>query len=202
MRLIGRNLSPYARRVAIWCALQGRALERSEWAPVDPAIKDDLSRMNPVLRVPALELDDGSCLIETFAICDWLDETGPHRLVPASGIERRDTLQRIAVATSTTEKVVALVYETNRRPPEFHFPQWRDRLIEQIRGGLAAMEAKAPAKFFGGDSPDGSDIATVCAYQMAEVTNPFLLEPGYPKLAALAERAMALAPFADTKPQM
>ena len=30
MILYGRNLSPFRRRVAIWCALQGRQLERRE----------------------------------------------------------------------------------------------------------------------------------------------------------------------------
>ena len=76
-----------------------------------------------------------------------------------------------------------------------------DRLVMQVRGGFDAMEAFAPAHgFLGGDAPDGSDIAVVVAYQMAEVTNPFLVEERYPRLAALAERAMALEAFADTHP--
>ena len=30
MILYGRNMSPFVRRVAIWCALQGRQIERRE----------------------------------------------------------------------------------------------------------------------------------------------------------------------------
>ncbi len=202
--LYGRDLSPYARRVAIWARLQGRALERRALAATDPRDAEAIRAVHPGLRVPVLELEDGTRLIESFAICDWLDETAPEgrRLVPASGPARRDGLQRIALAHATTEKIVALVYERNRRPEALHWPEWQERLAGQVRGGFAALEAAAPAAgFFGGAAPDGSDIATVCALQMAEATNPWLLEPGSPRLAALAERAMALPAFAETDPR-
>jgi Glutathione S-transferase len=203
MILYGRNLSPYARRVAVWCALQGRAVERRE-IPSMGDTWDEVRAHNPVGRVPILILEDGAELIETWAICDWLEDTAPEggRLVPPTGVPRRDCLQRLALANSTVEKVVALVYEKNRRPDEFQWPDWQERLVTQIRGGLAAMEAAAPGSgWHGGAGPDGSDIATVIAVQMAEATNPWLLEPGYPRLAALCERAMALAPFAETDPR-
>ncbi|WP_420392011.1 glutathione S-transferase family protein [Acuticoccus sp.] len=201
MTLAGRNLSPYARRVAIWCALQGRPLERAAVAAMDPADAATLRSFHPGMRVPALRLADGTTLIDTFAICDWLDETADGaRLVPEHGAVRRDCLQRIALAHATTEKIVALVYERNRRPEALHWADWQERIVMQIRGGFEAMEAAAKDGFHGGGNPDGSDIAIVCAYQMAGVTNPFLIEDRYPKLAALAERAMALPEFADTYP--
>ena len=77
MILFGRNLSPFARRIAIWCAMQGRDLERSEILVTG----DDFTRlkeMNPVGRVPVLELDDGTRLSESYAMGDWLDETSPN----------------------------------------------------------------------------------------------------------------------------
>lgn len=201
MKLIGRDLSPYARRVAIWCALQGRTIERERLAATDPAAREAIAAYHPGVRVPALVLDDGEVLIESASICDYLDETGTPRLVPAAGVERRKVMQRIAIAHATTEKIVAVVYEKNRRPAEYTWPEWLDRLVMQVRGGFDAMEAFAPAHgFLGGDAPDGSDIAVVVAYQMAEVTNPFLVEERYPRLAALAERAMALEAFAETHP--
>lgn len=201
MKLIGRNLSPYARRVAIWCALQGRQIEREMLAAGDPALAETIAAYHPGVRVPALVLDDGEVLIETYCICDWLDETGSPRLVPASGEARRKVMQRIAIAHATTEKIVAMVYEKVRRPEEYHWPQMLERITMQVRGGFGAMEAFTPETgFLGGDTPDGSDIAVVCAYQMAAFATPWLVDGRYPKLAALAERAMELAPFADTHP--
>lgn len=204
MRLVGRDLSPYTRRVAIWCALQGRAVERMKLAAMEPAAQDELRGYNPLRRVPVLVLDDGTSLIETFAICDYLDDSMPEaRLVPATGAHRRDCLQRIALAHSTTEKVVAMMYEKNRRPEALHWPEWQERVADQARAGFAAMESMVPQEgFFGGDRPDGSDIAFVCAVQQAEVTNPSLLETAGPKLRGLAERAMALEPFRTTYPQL
>jgi glutathione S-transferase len=202
MILYGRDLSPFARRVAIWCALQGRVPERRKIA-IAGADFDEIRAHNPVVRVPILILDDGTHLIETFAICDWLEETAPEgrRLVPERGLARRDCLQRIALANSVAEKAVAMVYEKNRRPEALHWADWQERLAGQIRGGLAAMEASAPAEgFHGGAAPDGSDIAAVCAVQFVEATNPWLLEPGYPRLAALVGRAMAIPAVAETVP--
>jgi len=203
MILYGRDKSPYVRRIAIWCALQGRDVEREWLAATDAEDAEAIRAVHPGTRVPVLALEDGTRLIETSAICDWLDETAPEgaRLVPASGLARRDCLQRIGLANATAEKEVALIYEKNRRPEALHWAPWIERIRGQIRGGLEAMEMAAPeAGFHGGARPDGSDVAIVIAYQLAEASNPDLLDPRLPALAALAERAMAHPGFAETRP--
>jgi glutathione S-transferase len=202
MILYGRNLSPYTRRVAIWCALQGRGLERRELMVAGPDF-DEIKAHNPVARVPILILNDGTHLIETFAICDYLDETAPNgtRLIPDSGAARMECLRRLAVANSTTEKAVAMVYERNRRPEELHWRDWQARVAGQIQGGLAELDRVVPADgWSGAQGPDGGDLAAICAYQFVETTNPWLLDPGYPRLAALAERGMEIEAIAVTKP--
>ncbi|MEM8841033.1 MAG: glutathione S-transferase family protein [Pseudomonadota bacterium] len=201
MILYGRNLSPFARRVALWCACQGRELERRELTVAGDDFVE-IARHNPVARVPILILDEGTHLIETFAICDYLDETAPvgTRLLPESGTARIDALQRLAVANSTAEKAVAMVYDRNRRPAELHWQAWQDRLTGQIQGGLAALEKMAPDAARGG-RPDGGDLATVIAYHFIEETNPWLLDPDYPELAALAGRAMDWPGVRETMPK-
>lgn len=201
MILYGRDVSPFVRRVAVWSALQGREVERRQLMVTgeDFAL---LKTLNPVARVPVLVLDDGTRLIDSHAIGDWLDETSPNgvRLVPASGAARRDALQRLAIAAGTAEKAVALVYERNRRPENLHWKEWQQRLVGQVQGGLSALEAAAPDTGWTGDAPDAGDIATVIAYQFVEASNPWVLEPGYPRLAAFAERAMQVPAIAATKP--
>jgi glutathione S-transferase len=202
MILYGRNLSPYVRRVAIWCALQGRDIERRELMVSGPDF-DEIKAHNPVARVPILILNDGTHLIETFAICDYLDETAPNgtRLIPDSGAARMECLRRLAVANSTAEKAVAMVYEKNRRPEEFHWPDWQDRVAGQTQGGLAELDKVVPAEgWSGANGPDGGDIAAIIVYQFVENMNPWLLEPGYPRLAALATRGMEIEAIAATKP--
>ncbi|MEM6621287.1 MAG: glutathione S-transferase family protein [Pseudomonadota bacterium] len=205
MILFGRDLSPFARRLTIFCALQGHEIERRALLVVGEDF-ETLKSMNPVGRIPVLELDDGTQLSDTYAIGDWLDETSPNgrRMLPASGVERRAAFQRLALANGTAEKTVALVYERNRRPEEYHYMEWQQRLVSQIQGGLAALDAAVPASGWSGpDGADAGDVAAAIAYQMVEITNPWVLEPGYPQLAAFAERVSAEIPaFAETKPSL
>ncbi len=202
MILYGSDISPFTRRVAIWCALQGRAIERRPLRAMGEGWAE-IRRHNPVGRVPILVLDDDTELIESWAICDWLEDTAPadRRLLPVTGVARRDCLQLLALANATAEKAVAMVYERNRRPQALHWNDWQDRLTTQIRGGLVALDAALPEQgFHGGERPDGADIGAVLTHDFVADTNPWLLEPGYPRLAALATRARALAPFAETMP--
>jgi len=211
MILYGRNLSPFTRRVAIWLTLQGRAFERRELSVVDHF--DQIAAVSPVARVPVLALDDGTLLIEAWAICDWLDMTAPQvALIPASGPARTAALQAVALASAVADKVVALVYEKNRRDPALHYPAVIEKIERQIAGGLAALEALAPDHgwpdhgwpdhgWIGGDAPNGADVALVCAHDIAAATNAYLLKPGYPRLAGLAARANALPAFAATRPR-
>jgi len=160
MILYGRNLSPFVRRVAIWCGLQGRKIERREITVAGDDF-EEIKKHNPVARVPILILDDGTHLIESFAICDYLDETAPNdtRLIPDSGAARMDCLQRLALAQSTAEKSVAMVYERNRRPEEFHWRDWQQRVAGQVQGGLAELDRVVPDEgWSGGSGPDGGDI--------------------------------------------
>lgn len=203
MILYGRLLSPFARRVAIQAALQGHVIERRDILVLGPDF-ERLRSLNPVGRVPVLVLDDGTHMVETWAICDWLDETSPsgQRLLAASGIARRDTAQRLAVASGVTEKAVALVYERNRRPEEFHYMDWQQRLVAQIQGGLAVLEATvSKTGWFGGDEPDISDVATVVARDFIELTNPWVLAGGFPNLDAFAARANQIPEIGATKPE-
>ncbi|MEO1492814.1 MAG: glutathione S-transferase family protein [Pseudomonadota bacterium] len=204
MILYGRDLSPFARRIAIWCVMQDRQVERRAIQTAGPDL-ERLMALNPVGRVPVLELEDGTQLIETYAICDWLDETSPNgvRLLPANGVARREALQRLAHATGAAEKAVALVYDRNRRPEQFHWPEWQQRLVGQIRGSLGACETWVPDHGWSGPSgPDAGDVAAVIAYQFVELTNPWVLQGAFPRLASLLARAGEIPGFTDTVPEV
>src|SRR3954453_10489077 len=61
---------------------------------------------NPVVRIPALLLDDGDVLVESYAILDEIDQmVGPERvLTPASGRRRREVMKITAIALASMEK--------------------------------------------------------------------------------------------------
>ncbi|MEL6680191.1 MAG: glutathione S-transferase family protein, partial [Pseudomonadota bacterium] len=166
MILYGRDLSPFTRRVAIWMDLQGREVERRKITVAGEDF-EHLKTVNPLGRVPALVLDDGSVLVESGAIVDWLEDTAPEgkRLIPATGEARRECLQHMAYGQSTAEKTVAFVYDKVRRPEEFHYQPWIARLEGQISAGLGELERRVPGGgWFGGAAPNGADIAVVIAW--------------------------------------
>ncbi|HEY1075478.1 MAG TPA: glutathione S-transferase family protein [Fontimonas sp.] len=104
MILIGMFDSPFVRRVAVSMKLLGLDFEHRNWSVgKDQA---EIRRYNPLGRVPTLVLDDGEALAESFAILDFLDQSvGPARaLLPASGRERRDALQLMALASGAAER--------------------------------------------------------------------------------------------------
>lgn len=202
MIIYGRNLSPFTRRVVVWARLQGHAVERRELAPAQPADFEALCRVNPAGRVPAVMLDDGSCLFESWAICDWLEtEAAPEqRLLPTEPGARRVATQQLGLANTIAEKAVARVYES-RRPEAVQWSDWAARLERQAAGALDLLEAQTPESgFFGGARVNGVDVGAVCAVDFLSATNPSLLEGRAARLQALAAQANTAPVFSETKP--
>jgi glutathione S-transferase len=203
MILYGRYFSPYARRVGVWMMLQERAFEHAPLAPRG-AGSEALAEVNPMLRIPVLRLDDGTMLIETFAIIDWLENTAAlgRRLLPATGEERRRRLQDVALANTLAEKTVALSTERLRRPKELHWAAEIDRIEAQIATTLDIMEARTPEDGLGGPNrtPDGATVAAVTAFDFTAKVFPDQVANRYPRLAALSMRANVLPAFESTRP--
>ena len=78
MKLYDGGRAPNPRRVTLYLAEKGIAVEM---VPVDMGQKehksDLLSTKNPLQRLPILELDDGTILTETIAICRYFEELYP-----------------------------------------------------------------------------------------------------------------------------
>lgn len=54
--------------------------------------KPEFVALNPTATTPVLELDDGTCIAETVAICEYLDEIFPQvPLIGSSAVERAIT---------------------------------------------------------------------------------------------------------------
>lgn len=71
-------LAPNPRRVRIFAAEKGIALDSEQVNVREGAqFSDSFRAINPNCSVPALVLDDGTCLIETTAICRYLEEIQP-----------------------------------------------------------------------------------------------------------------------------
>lgn len=78
MKLYDGGKAPNPRRVRIFLAEKGITVPL---VPVDMAAMehrgDDVSQRNPLQRLPVLELDDGTILTESIAICRYFEELHP-----------------------------------------------------------------------------------------------------------------------------
>ena len=99
MKLYDLPPSPNARRVRIFIAEKGIDIPM---IPVNMMAgensTDEYLAKNSLGRMPLLELDDGSCIAESMAICRYLDELHPEP--PLLG---KDTLERALVECGSGE---------------------------------------------------------------------------------------------------
>lgn len=203
MILVGRYQSPFVRRVGIVLKTLGMAFETKGLTTSSDTA--EITKFNPVGRVPSLQLDDGEVVIDSQAIIDHLLEVGDakHRLLAASGKDRRAVLRLTSIALGAMEKAVASAYERTRRPKEKVFQDWVDRVDGQCATALKALDAAAAkGQWLHGDHMTLADISGVVAYDFAGRAVRYLLKDNaYPALAGLSARCNELPAFAETRPK-
>lgn len=160
MKLFVTLTSPYARKVLV-VLHETRLIDRVAVQAVDPwSDPPDLLAATPFAKVPALALDDGTVLVESAVIAEYLDALGPQpRLLPEAGPPRWDALRRCGLAQALTDAAFTAVIE-GRRPPEERSTRWIDRQRAAVHRALPMLEAQAVP-------PDGrfdlGDAGLACA---------------------------------------
>src|ERR1700750_2375183 len=78
MKLHNSNLAPSPRRVRIFLSEKGVSIPRREVALGKPEHqKPEFSALNPFRTIPILELDDGTRIAESIAICRYIEALWP-----------------------------------------------------------------------------------------------------------------------------
>ncbi len=202
VRLVGRYLSPFVRRCAVTMGLYDIPFQHDPLSTMTDG--DKIAAINPLGRVPALVLDDGETLIDSAAILDHLDmEAGVGRaLVPVSGRSRREVLRLVSIMCGALDKAVVAAYEKNRRPKEFVYQPYVEKLDAQVAAGLAALEAIEPKPWLVGAAMTQADVTAAVGFSFLNIMHPHLAPAGgYPRLEALAARCEALPAFQACKPE-
>lgn len=200
MILIGMFDSPFVRRVAISLKLLGIDFEHRNWS----VGKDQaaIREYNPLGRVPCLVLDDGTALVESFAILDTIDQgvDAERALLPRDGLARRDALQLMSLASGACEKGVLQLYESAFRPEEKRHEPWLQRCAEQMHGSLGLLDghcARASGWLLAGRLSQ-ADISVATAYTFLHDALGFDARR-YPALHDHAQRCEALPAFIETR---
>jgi glutathione S-transferase len=200
MQLIGMLDSPYVRRVAI-ALLSAEIPFRHEPISLFRHI-DRYSKVSPLLKAPTLVLDDGTVLVESNIILDYLASIDPR--IDALGIARSSqpalAARATGVALTVCEKAVQAHYERALRTPDERSEDWMARVGGQLRAGLEALDAEVPAKgWISGEAPGLADITVSCAWVFTQTTIGDLVElfehRNYARLSEFSTRAEARREF-------
>lgn len=200
MKLVGQYDSPFVRRVAVTLHFYGIPFERDPKSIFGD--REALSVLNPLIRVPALILDDGEVLIDSGAILSYLDEIAASpTLTPSSGKARREVLQAMALSTGISEKVVALYFERYHHTRASRSSAWEDDCMYKIRSGLSELERRCSTPWYRGEELTQADVTIVCMLSHLLLRFPELFSPTeYPRLSALSTRCEAEEAFMRSKP--
>lgn len=197
MILIGQYDSPFVRRVGIALTLYGLPFEHRTWSAFGDA--DKLKAVNPLMRVPTLVLDDGTALVDSHCIIDYLDSLVPpeRAMFPRAEPERHRALRVAAIATGIGDKAVSIFYErrTHEQVSEFLV----ERCRSQVVSGIAALEADRAGRrgaYWFSDRIGHADIAVAAILRFIKDALPDLVSMSdYPALTAHCARLEALPVF-------
>jgi glutathione S-transferase len=170
MRLLYSGGSPFARIIRIALLETGldtivskKELTRSQLY----SSESDVLALNPVGRVPTLELDDGTVLTESKLILDYIDalNTGP-KLLPRDGSDRWRTLAELGQALGLLESVT--LWLRARSLPEQQRPlETISRETERVNRAAHSLDKAIAGGAYGG-TLNAAQIALGTALGVAE----------------------------------
>lgn len=200
MKLYGSLTSPFVRKVRAF------ALERGvpfEMVVEDPwQVSPRLVALNPAGKVPVLERDDGSILVESPLIMEFLDTCGDPAgaLIPRQGEARWQALMWHARAHALIEATVARLLEL-RRPEALRMPERVAREEQRFASVLDTVERELPeSPFIGGETVALGDIMLAVALRYAAFRYSHPWQGGHPRLAAHLEALEKRPSIRDTEP--
>jgi len=202
MKLYFSPPSPYARKVRVAVlelGLTDRVQEiETTVAPHKP--NEAFGQKNPLMKVPALETDEGLMLFNSPVICEYLDaKAGGNRLIPAHGDKHWKTLRRQALGDGITDAAILRRYELAARPENLRWDEWLKGQQLKVDLGLDVAEREAGGW---GKTFDIGDIAIACALEWLDFRfgdNDW--RSRRPKLAAWLKQVASRPSMQKTQPR-
>ena len=170
MKLFDGGRAPNPRRVRIFLAEKGISVPL---VPVDMAAlehkKEAISSRNPLMRLPVLELDDGTILTETIAICRYFEELQPQPALFGTGALGKAVVEmwQRRVELNLFGAVAAAFRHIHPAMKEWEIPQvpeWGEVNKPKAVDFMRILDRElATREFVAGDAFSVADITGLCA---------------------------------------
>ena len=191
--------SPFGRKVKIAAHVLGimDQIEVVVANTLDP--EDVIRKQNPLGKIPALILKDGTTLYDSRVIVEYLDHlAGGGKIIPSSSKERFETLTLQALADGVMDAALLQVYETRFRDEDKREPKWLEHQSGKVTRGLDAFEAHIPHL---SPIPTIGAITVACALGYLDLRFGDTWRQGRPRITAWLEDFAARYPaYAATVP--
>ena len=202
MRLFDYDRAPNPRRVRIFLAEKGIEVERVR---VDIGVRENLegayTARNPLAVLPALELDDGTVIAESIAICRYFEAlhpdpplfgTTPIEVARIEQWQRHAELELLFIVAHVFRNTSPFWVGRLEQVPDYAEVN-RRLLVERLAFFERALEGR---EFIAGDAFSVADITMLVALEFMRVIKTGLSDD-HPNLrrylAALAARPSAAA---------
>lgn len=162
----------------------------------------DYLTLNPSAGVPTLELDDGTVLVQSMAILDYVDAKWPEpRLFPKDHLERARVIAlactvALDIHPVNNLRVIKQLVSRFDADPD----QCQDWMIHWMNEGFAATETLVSDKsdFSFGAAPNIADLCITAQVYNAQRWGVDMTS--FPKITRVAQNCLALPEFATAHP--
>jgi glutathione S-transferase len=204
MQLFYTKFSPFSRKVLVLAHERGLidrielvATEVGTHVALDTPAHAALAARNPLMKIPALVLDDGNTLYDSRTICEYLDSLHDGEpVLPADKAMRWQALRLQAIGDGIVDAAILLRFEDARPSPPW--PEWQASQTRRIVQALGQLEKDAAAF---SAALDIGQIAVACALGYLDFRFDHLQwRNGRPCLAAWFEAFNARSSMRRTAP--
>ncbi len=192
MKLTFSPASPFARKVRV-AAIELGLIDRIEFMPatvVPGQPNDEYLHINPLKKLPALILDNGDVIVDSYVIVEYLDDlAGGGKLIPASGADRWKVKSDHSLLQGMLDSMLLCRYERMVRPQGLQWQAWSDDHWNRAWTGMARFEKQADVL---SRQLDIVQIALTCVLGYADFRFADCgWRKAYPKLDAFHERMLS-----------
>ena len=188
MKIYDSQTAPNPRRVRIFLAEKGIQVPYEQ---VDIVKADNRSaefrRKNPLGTLPVLELDDGSCIAESVAICRYFEETHPQP--PLMGTDARDRAVVEMWQRRMELELFGPITQVFRNGHPFfagrvpQVPEWGETCRTAAEARMGWLDTVlAEREFVAGDRFTIADITALCGIDFGRVSK-IRIQPEHTHLA-------------------
>lgn len=176
MKLYDYKVAPNPRRTRIFIAEKGIDIPRVDTNLMEKECQTpEFTAMNPMQRLPVLELDDGTCIAESVAICRYLEEIQPEPPLFGTDAKQKGLVEmwNRRMELNLFFPVVMVFRHTNPNMAHLEgpqFPDWGEGNRPRVEKVLTWLDGElADRTFVVGEDFTIADITAVCALDFMKV---------------------------------